>query len=109
MSETDSIFQRAVSKLLTEIFDGPPGTEVMQRVISGSLLPTSRRLNDGDIIRLDLDRGANTVNYDFSINDRASYATEYSNVNLISGDAHLQIWGDRPGFTLVDIRACITS
>jgi len=27
MSETDSIFQRAVSKLLTEIFDGPPGTE----------------------------------------------------------------------------------
>jgi len=27
MSETDSIFQRAVSKLLTEVFDGPPGTE----------------------------------------------------------------------------------
>jgi hypothetical protein len=27
MSETDSIFQRAVSKLLIEIFDGPPGTE----------------------------------------------------------------------------------
>lgn len=27
MTETDSIFQRAVSKLLTEIFDGPPGTE----------------------------------------------------------------------------------
>jgi len=27
MSETDSIFKRAVSKLLTEIFDGPPGTE----------------------------------------------------------------------------------
>ena len=27
MPETDSIFQRAVSKLLTEIFDGPPGTE----------------------------------------------------------------------------------
>jgi len=27
MSETDSIFQRAVSKLLVEIFDGPPGTE----------------------------------------------------------------------------------
>jgi hypothetical protein len=27
MSETDSIFQHAVSKLLIEIFDGPPGTE----------------------------------------------------------------------------------
>ena len=27
MNETDSIFQRAVSKLLIEIFDGPPGTE----------------------------------------------------------------------------------
>ena len=27
MTETDSIFQRAVSKLLTEIFDGPPGEE----------------------------------------------------------------------------------
>jgi hypothetical protein len=27
MNETDSIFQLAVSKLLTEIFDGPPGTE----------------------------------------------------------------------------------
>jgi hypothetical protein len=27
MSETDSIFQRAVSKLLTEIFDGPTGAE----------------------------------------------------------------------------------
>jgi hypothetical protein len=27
MSEADSIFQRAVSKLLTEVFDGPPGTE----------------------------------------------------------------------------------
>ena len=27
MTETDSIFQRAVSKLLTEIFDGPPGAE----------------------------------------------------------------------------------
>jgi hypothetical protein len=27
MSQTDSIFQRAVSKLLTEIFDGPPGAE----------------------------------------------------------------------------------
>ena len=27
MSQTDSVFQRAVSKLLTEIFDGPPGTE----------------------------------------------------------------------------------
>jgi hypothetical protein len=27
MTETDSIFQRAVSKLLTEIFDGPPGSE----------------------------------------------------------------------------------
>jgi hypothetical protein len=27
MSETDSIFQNAVSKLLTEIFDGPPGEE----------------------------------------------------------------------------------
>jgi hypothetical protein len=27
MNETDSIFQRAVSKLLTEIFDGPPGQE----------------------------------------------------------------------------------
>jgi hypothetical protein len=27
MSETDSIFQRAVSKLLTEVFDGPPAEE----------------------------------------------------------------------------------
>ena len=27
MSGTDSIFQRAVSKLLIEIFDGPPGSE----------------------------------------------------------------------------------
>jgi len=27
MNASDSIFQRAVSKLLTEIFDGPPGTE----------------------------------------------------------------------------------
>ena len=27
MSETDSIFQRAVSKLLTEVFDGPPDKE----------------------------------------------------------------------------------
>lgn len=27
MNETDSIFQRAVSKLLTEVFDGPPGSE----------------------------------------------------------------------------------
>jgi len=27
MNETDSIFQRAVSKLLAEIFDGPPGSE----------------------------------------------------------------------------------
>jgi len=27
MSESDSIFQRAVLKLLTEIFDGPPGAE----------------------------------------------------------------------------------
>src|SRR5882757_9088983 len=27
MSETDGIFQRAVSKLLTEIFDGPPTKE----------------------------------------------------------------------------------
>jgi hypothetical protein len=27
MNPTDSIFQRAVSKLLTEIFDGPPGQE----------------------------------------------------------------------------------
>ena len=27
MNETDSVFQRAVSKLLTEIFDGPPGDE----------------------------------------------------------------------------------
>ena len=27
MSQTDSIFRRAVSKLLTEIFDGPPGAE----------------------------------------------------------------------------------
>jgi hypothetical protein len=27
MNETDSIFQRAVSKLLTEVFDGPPCTE----------------------------------------------------------------------------------
>jgi hypothetical protein len=27
MSETDSIFRRAVSKLLTEVFDGPPGEE----------------------------------------------------------------------------------
>jgi len=27
MTETDSIFQRAVSKLLTEIFEGPPGGE----------------------------------------------------------------------------------
>jgi hypothetical protein len=27
MNATDGIFQRAVSKLLTEIFDGPPGTE----------------------------------------------------------------------------------
>jgi hypothetical protein len=27
MTDTDSIFQRAVSKLLTEIFDGPPGQE----------------------------------------------------------------------------------
>jgi hypothetical protein len=27
MNETDSIFQNAVSKLLTEIFDGPPGEE----------------------------------------------------------------------------------
>jgi len=27
MSDNDSIFQRAVSKLLIEIFDGPPGTE----------------------------------------------------------------------------------
>ena len=27
MSESDSIFQRAVSKLLTEVFDGPPGEE----------------------------------------------------------------------------------
>ena len=27
MTTTDSIFQRALSKLLTEIFDGPPGNE----------------------------------------------------------------------------------
>jgi len=27
MTETDSIFHRAASKLLTEIFDGPPGSE----------------------------------------------------------------------------------
>src|SRR3954463_8801732 len=27
MNPTDDVFQRAVSKLLTEIFDGPPGTE----------------------------------------------------------------------------------
>ncbi len=27
MNATDSIFQRALSKLLTEIFDGPPGNE----------------------------------------------------------------------------------
>ena len=27
MNEADSIFQRALSKLLTEIFDGPPGNE----------------------------------------------------------------------------------
>lgn len=27
MQTTDSIFQRALSKLLTEIFDGPPGNE----------------------------------------------------------------------------------
>ena len=27
MNQTDSVFQRAVSKLLTEIFDGPPGGE----------------------------------------------------------------------------------
>jgi hypothetical protein len=27
MDATDGVFQRAVSKLLTEIFDGPPGTE----------------------------------------------------------------------------------
>jgi hypothetical protein len=27
MSTTDSVFQRALSKLLTEIFDGPPGQE----------------------------------------------------------------------------------
>jgi hypothetical protein len=27
MNETESVFQRAVSKLLTEIFDGPPGEE----------------------------------------------------------------------------------
>ena len=27
MTETDSIFHRAVSRLLTEIFEGPPGTE----------------------------------------------------------------------------------
>jgi hypothetical protein len=27
MNETDSVFHRAVSKLLTEIFDGPPGEE----------------------------------------------------------------------------------
>ena len=27
MSQTDSVFQRAVSKLLTEIFDGPAGAE----------------------------------------------------------------------------------
>jgi hypothetical protein len=27
MSDTDSIFQRAVSKLLTEVFDGPPDKE----------------------------------------------------------------------------------
>jgi hypothetical protein len=27
MNATDSIFQKAVSKLLTEIFDGPPGEE----------------------------------------------------------------------------------
>jgi hypothetical protein len=27
MNQTDSVFHRAVSKLLTEIFDGPPGTE----------------------------------------------------------------------------------
>jgi hypothetical protein len=27
MNETDSIFQRAVSKLLTEVFDGPPTPE----------------------------------------------------------------------------------
>ncbi len=27
MNQTESVFQGAVSKLLTEIFDGPPGTE----------------------------------------------------------------------------------
>ena len=27
MTTTDSIFQRALSDLLTEIFDGPPGQE----------------------------------------------------------------------------------
>jgi len=27
MNKTDSVFQRAVSKLLTEIFNGPPGAE----------------------------------------------------------------------------------
>jgi hypothetical protein len=27
MNPTDSVFQRAVSDLLTEIFDGPPGKE----------------------------------------------------------------------------------
>src|SRR5437763_11806808 len=27
MSTTDSVFQRALSNLLTEIFDGPPGQE----------------------------------------------------------------------------------
>jgi hypothetical protein len=27
MTATDSIFQRALSNMLTEIFDGPPGQE----------------------------------------------------------------------------------
>ena len=27
MNPTDSIFQRALTKMLTEIFDGPPGDE----------------------------------------------------------------------------------
>jgi hypothetical protein len=31
MTTTDSVFQRALSNMLTEIFDGPPGQEAFRQ------------------------------------------------------------------------------
>jgi hypothetical protein len=34
MTTTDSVFQRALSHMLTEIFDGPPGQELFPATIA---------------------------------------------------------------------------